>query len=88
MAEIQRLHNTAWAAIGAAKVGSPKRARYWKAWERHCQLYQADSHGKPPPNAQGMLLTFAVAVQEGQFGLRNKVKVQSVSKALRAVGQK
>jgi hypothetical protein len=88
MSESQHLHNTAWAAIGAATVGAPKRAQYWTAWERHCWLYQADSRGKPPPNAQGMLLTFAVAMREGQFGLGHQVKVQSVYKALRAIGQK
>ena len=35
-----------------------------------------------------MLLTFAVAVREGQYGLGHQIKVQSVSKALRAVAQK
>jgi hypothetical protein len=34
------------------------------------------------------LLTFAVAVQEGNYGLRNQVKVQSVKRALRNVTQK
>ena len=35
-----------------------------------------------------MLLTFAVAVREGQYGLGRQIKVQSESKALRAVAQK
>jgi hypothetical protein len=35
-----------------------------------------------------MLLTFDVAVREGQYGLGHQVKVQLVSKALRAVAQK
>jgi hypothetical protein len=35
-----------------------------------------------------MLLTFAVAVREGQYGKRHQVKVQSVAKALLAVAQK
>ena len=35
-----------------------------------------------------MLLTFAVAVREGQYGLGSQIKVQSVSKDLRAVAQK
>jgi hypothetical protein len=86
--EIQRLQDIVWEAIGSATVGKAKRTRYWKAWERHCHLYQEDSRGKPPPNATNMILTFAVAVREGQYGLRHQVKVQSVSKALRAVGQK
>ena len=47
------------------------------------QLWQA-----PPPNARNMLLTFAVAVREGQYGLGHQVKVHSVSKALHAVAQK
>ena len=34
------------------------------------------------------LLTFAVAVREGKYGLGNQVKVQSVAKALRLVSQK
>jgi hypothetical protein len=35
-----------------------------------------------------MLLTFAVAMQEGQFGLGRQIKVQSVKAALQAVSQK
>jgi hypothetical protein len=35
-----------------------------------------------------MLLTLAVAVQDGQFGLRRQIKVQSAEAALRAVSQK
>ena len=35
-----------------------------------------------------MLLTFAVAVREGKYGLGRQIKVQSVSKALRAIAQK
>jgi hypothetical protein len=34
------------------------------------------------------LLTFAVAVQEGQYGLRDQIKVQSVEQALRHVAQR
>jgi hypothetical protein len=33
------------------------------------------------------LLTFAVAVREGKYGLRSQVKVQSVEQALRQVAQ-
>jgi hypothetical protein len=35
-----------------------------------------------------MLLTFAVAVREGQYGIGHQVKVQSVTTALRAVAQR
>jgi hypothetical protein len=86
--EIQHLRSIAWEAIGSATVGKAKEHRYRKVWEGHCWLYQTDSTGKLPHNAHDMLLTFSVAVREGQIGLRNQVKVQSVSKALIAVGQK
>ena len=88
VAEIQRLRDAAWEAIGSATVDGSQRQKYWKAWEGHCKLYQTSSHGKPPPDARNMLLTFAVAVREGQYGLRHQVKVQLVSKALRAFAQK
>ena len=35
-----------------------------------------------------MLLTFAVAIREGKYGLGRQVKVQSVAVALRSIGQK
>jgi hypothetical protein len=88
VAEIQRLRDTAWEAIGSATVGKSERSRYWKAWTKHCQLYKASSSGEPPPDTANMLLTFAVAVREGQYGLGRQVQVQSVSKALRTVAQK
>jgi len=88
MAERERLRDAAWEAIGAATVGMAQRTKYWKAWECHCRLYQTSSKGKPPADATEMLLTFAVAVREGQYGLGNTVKVQSAAKALLAVSQK
>jgi hypothetical protein len=88
MAERERLRNAAWEAIGTATVGNSQWTKYWKAWECHCRLYQTSCEGKPPADATNMLLTFAVAVQEGQYSLGNTVKVQSVSKALLAVAQK
>ena len=88
MAEIQRLRNAAWEAIGSATVGRAERTKYWKAWESHCRLYQTSSTGGPPSDASNMLLTFAVAVREGRYGRGDQVTVQSVSKALRAVAQK
>ena len=88
MAEIKRLRDAAWKAIGSATVDSSTRKKYCNAWEGHCRLYHASSSGAPPPDAKSMLLTFAVAVREGQYGLGRQLKVQSVEKALRAVAQK
>ncbi len=42
----------------------------------------------PPDNVEDMLLTFAVAMQEGQYGLGRQIQVQSVAVALHAVAQK
>jgi hypothetical protein len=90
LAEVQRLQDAAWKAIGSATMDGPPRARYWKAWLKHCRLYP-DNHrgnGLPPANIDNMFLTFAVAVREGKFGLGRQVKVQSVAVALRSVAQK
>ncbi len=56
----------------------------------HCCLYPQNDHGigLPPHNIEDMLLTFAVAVREGQFGLGRQIKAQSVEAALRAISQK
>jgi len=88
VAEIERLRDTAWEAIGSATVGGAAKKKYWQAWRQHCKLYRVSSDGAPPANATDMLLTFAVAVREGQHGNGSQVKVQSVSKALCAVAQK
>jgi hypothetical protein len=40
-AEIMRLQNIAWEAIGTATVDGTERARYWHAWMMHCQLYKS-----------------------------------------------
>ena len=82
MAEIQRIRDAVWEAIGSATVDDSQKKRYWKAWEHHCRLYLTSSSGEPPPNAHDMLLTFAVAVREGQYGIGRTIKVQSVEKAL------
>ncbi len=65
-------------------------ARYWQAWTEHCLLYPENNLGSlvPPANVGDMLLTFAVAVREGKYGLGHQVKVQSVAVALRSVAQK
>jgi hypothetical protein len=70
-------------------VDKTKCNRYWRAWMAHCRLYPKD-HGSGPTASErtDRLLTFAVAVQEGQYGLGDQVKVQSVEQALRHVAQR
>ncbi len=55
----------------------------------HCCLYLQNDQdaGLPSHNIEDMLLTFAVAMQEGQFGLGRQIKVQTVEAALQAVSQ-
>jgi hypothetical protein len=78
-----------WEAIGTATVDGSERHCYWKAWQTHCRLYQ-DATGEihAPHILTDRLLTFAVAVREGQYGKGHQVQVQSVEFALRAVAQK
>ena len=88
MGEVQRLRNTAWQTIGTATVDGAERIRSWKAWADHNRsLYgsHASDHGQATTDK---LLTFAVAVREGKYGLGSPVKVQSVERALRHVAQK
>ncbi len=84
MAEVERLCNTAWAAIGSATMDGPVKDRYWSAWTTHCRLYPDNNRGPhlPPSNIGDMLLTFAVAMWKGKYGLGRQVKVQSVAVAL------
>ncbi len=84
-----RLRIIVWKAVGTATVDGTERARYWRAWTMHCQLYESVI-GRQPLDQDTMdrLLTFAVAVLEGKYGLGNQVKVQSVERALRHVAQK
>ena len=88
VAEIQRLRDAAWEAIGSATKDRSVKRKYWKSWQTHCQLYQTSGSSIPPTDTKNMLLTFAVAVREVQYGLGRQVKVQSVEKALRAIAQK
>jgi len=70
-------------------VYGSKRHRYKKAWQTHCGLYQdTPSKTHVPHILTDRLLTFAVAVREGQYGKGHKVQVQSVEFTLRAVTQK
>ncbi len=76
--------------IGTVTVDGAERDRYWRAWTTHCRLYPQNDQavGIPPRNIEDMLLTFAVALRKGQFGLGRQIKVQSVKAALRAISQK
>jgi hypothetical protein len=89
MAEIVRLQNIAWEAIGTAMVDRTKCNRYWIAWMAHCRLYPKDLGFRPTASeTTDRLLTFAVAVREGQYSLGDQIKVQSVKQALRQVAQR
>jgi hypothetical protein len=84
MGEIQRLRNAAWDAISIATGNGPERNKYWKAWTTHSHRYYGTSGClQMAENITDCLLTFAVAVREGQYGLGATVQVQSVEKALR-----
>jgi hypothetical protein len=55
----------------------------------HCGLYHnAPNEIQAPHILTDRLLTFAVAVQEGQYGNGHQVQVQSVARDLRFVSQK
>jgi hypothetical protein len=90
MAEIVRLQSIAWEVIGTAMVDRTKCDPYWRAWTVHCRLYHNNLGARPTSSktTSNRLLTFAVAVQEGQYGLGDQVKVQSVEQALRHVAQR
>ena len=88
LGEIQRLRNSAWKAIGTATVDGADRYRYWKAWTAHCALYDPQLDPRATQPTTNRLLTFAVAVREGQHGNGDPVTVQSVERALRHVAQK
>jgi hypothetical protein len=87
VAEVQLLQNAAWEAIGTATVDGSERKRYWRAWKTHCHLFP-QAGNKWASVVTDQLLTFAVAMREGQYGLRAQVKVQSVERALRHVAQR
>jgi hypothetical protein len=89
MAEIVRLRNLVWEAIGTATVDRTERDRYWRAWTMHCGLYPKGIDSRSTASeTTDRLLTFAVAVREGKYSLGNQVKVQSVERALRHVAQR
>jgi hypothetical protein len=70
-------------------VDGTERQRYWQAWEAHGSLYSDSPSNVLTQRAlTDRLLTFAVAVREGKYGLGNQVKVQFVAKALRLISQK
>ncbi len=86
--EVQRLRDTAWQAIGTATVDGAKWNRSWKAWTEHNRFLYSTNAAEHKQVDTDKLLTFAVAVREGKYGLRSPVKVQSVKRALRHVAQK
>ncbi len=62
--------------------------RYWQAWETHCRLHHNTPGAILPPHIlTDWLLTFAVAVQEGQHGNKHQVQIQSIAKALQLISQ-
>jgi hypothetical protein len=70
-------------------VDGPERDCYWQAWTAHCALYHHPSDcTQASESITDKLLTFAVAMQEGKYGLGATVKVQSVERALRHIAQK
>ena len=86
MGEIMRLRNIAWKAVGTATMDGMERLRYWHAWTTHCQLYKSVVGRQPSDqDTTDRLLTFAVTMREGKYGLGNQVKVQSVEQALRHI---
>jgi hypothetical protein len=89
MVEIQRLRNAAWVAISTATVDGTNRDKYWKAWTTHCRRHYCSSDGpQVTENITDRLLTFAVAVREGQYSLGATIQVQSVKRALQHVAQR
>jgi hypothetical protein len=89
MAEIVHLQNIVWEAIGTATVDRTKCDRYWRAWYVHCRLYHNDLGARPTSSTTtDRLLTLAVTMREGQYGLGDQVKVQPVNWALRHVTQR
>ncbi len=88
VAEIMCFQNIAREVIGTATVDGTERAHYWRAWMTHCQLYKSVVGCQPfDQDTTDRLLTFAVPMQEGKYGLGNQVKVQSVERALRHIAQ-
>jgi hypothetical protein len=78
-----------WEAIGTATVDRTECDHYWRAWTAHCRLYPKDRGSGPTASERtDQLLTFAVAVREGQYGIGDQVKVQSVERALWHVAQR
>ncbi len=87
--EIQCLRDTAWVVISSATVDGTERDTCWKAWTMHCGCHYSSSCGSQAmKNITDHLLTFAVAVQEGQYRLGATVQVQSVERALWHVAQR
>jgi hypothetical protein len=68
--EIQCIRDAAWEAIGTATVDRPECDCYWQAWMAHCALYHHPSNCTQASESNtDKLLTFAVAMREGKYGL-------------------
>lgn len=83
------LRDAAWKEIGNATVDGAERKRHWKAWESHIAAHNLPRYleGISDEDRTDALLTFAVAIRAGKYGLKHQVLVQSVRKALRHVSQ-
>ena len=86
--EVQRLRDIAWDAIETATVDGAERDRWWKAWTDHNETFYGSDGSAHHTVDTNKLLTFAVTVREGKYGLGNQVTVQSVERALMHVAQK
>ena len=85
--EVQRLRNIAWDAIETATVDGAECNRWWKAWTDHNKRFYGSNGSAHHTVDTDKLLTFAVTVREGRYGLGNQVTVQTVERALRHVAQ-
>ena len=89
VAELQPLWNAVWFAISTATVDGADRNKCWNAWTTHCRRhYGSSGNAQATENITDRLLTFAVAMREGQYGLSATVQAQSVERALRHVAQR
>lgn len=64
-----------------------KRQRHWKSWKYFVKAHNIPFPLLSPRNLRlklhtATLLTFAVTIRTGKYGLKHQVPVQSVSKAL------
>ena len=79
----------AWRTIadGTTAQTAKTREKYWKHWTEYCHKCKVDPHltGITKSEQATILIAFAARVWTGAYGLRNQVRVQSVSDALSAI---